>query len=330
MSGVVALAGCLSCLFALRRVRARLPVDRAHSALWATFALGALATTIVFAYAPLLSIPLQGQLGAWARGLGDAFLLAAVPEETAKFLVVTAFATAWGCVRDRRTGVAHGLAASLGFAVVEMTVFATRCGPGAVALRVLTTLPCHASVGVLMGWLVGESVAAGSVRPVRFVLALAVPILLHGAYDFPLMVLARAGAGASPGTAAFPVLVAFGTVVLVGLTVVALRVYRSVFPHESASGSAQDLALRFIEFAFRRGAVAWALIPLGGTMASAGGWIVGSLLFARVPSVDALPSARPVVTGLYAVGAALICFGLAFGFRGIRARTAAALAAASA
>jgi protease prsW family protein len=321
VSGLVALAGCLSCLYLLRRVRARLGDEPVHAAIWATFALGALSTAIVFAYAPLLAIPLEGPLGPWARGLGDAFLLAAVPEETAKFLVVTAFATAWGCVRGRRSGVAHGLAASLGFAVVEMTVFATRCGPGAVALRVLTTLPCHASVGVLMGWLVGESVSAGSVRPVRFGLALALPVALHGTYDFPLMVLARAGGAASPGTPAFPLLVALGTVVLVGLNVVAIRVYRSVFPHVSRDG-VQERAVRALEFAFRRGAVAWALIPLGGAMASVGGWVVGSLLFVRAPSVDAMPAARPVVTALYAVGAALICFGLAFGFRGIRARAA--------
>jgi hypothetical protein len=326
VSGVVALAGCLSCLAVLRRARARLGAESAHASVWATFALGAASTAIVFAYAPLLAIPLEGTHGPWARGLGEAFLLAAIPEETAKFLVVTAFATAWGCARDRRTGVAHGLAASLGFAVVEMTVFATRCGPGAVALRVLTTLPCHASVGVLMGWLVGESVASGSVRPGRFALALAVPIALHGAYDFPLMVLARAGGGAAPGTFAFPVLVALGTVVLVGLNVVAIRVYRSEFPQVSRGG-APEYAARLLELAFRRGAIAWALIPLGGTMASVGGWIVGSLLFARAPAVDALPAARPVVTALYAVGAALICFGLAFGFRGIRARESAAVPA---
>ena len=319
MSGLVALLGCLPCLVLLRRVRARLGVDPAHAAVWATFALGALSTAIVFAYAPLLAIPLEGPMGPWARGLGDAFLLAAIPEETAKFLVVTAFATAWGCVRDRRTGIVHGLAASLGFAVVEMTVFATRCAPHAVALRVLTTLPCHASVGMIMGYLVGESVAAGSVRPVRLLLALAVPMAVHGAYDFPLMVLSRAGSAASPGSAAFPVLVALGTIVLVGLNVVAIRVYRSVFPHV-ARGGPLERAARLLEFAFRRGAIAWALIPLGGAMASVGGWIVGSLLFSRAPAVDAMPAARPVVTALYAAGAALICFGLAFGFRGIRAR----------
>lgn len=318
MSGLVALLGCLPCLVLIRRVRARLGADAAHAAVWATFALGALSTAIVFAYAPLLAIPLEGPMSAWRRGLGDAFLLAAIPEEAAKFLVVTAFATAWGCVRDRRTGIVHGIAASLGFAVVEMTVFATRCGPGAVALRVLTTLPCHASVGVMMGYLVGESVAAGSVRPFRLFLALAVPVAVHGAYDFPLMVLARAGELASPGTAMFPALVALGTVVLVGLNVVAIRIYRGAFPHV-ARGGAQERAVRLLEFAFRRGAVAWALVPLGGAMASVGGWIVGSLLFARGPEVDALPAARPIVSALYSVGAALICFGLAFGFRGIRA-----------
>jgi RsiW-degrading membrane proteinase PrsW (M82 family) len=321
VSALIALAGCLPCLLLLARLRARLDADSLRSAVWATCGLGALSTALVFAYAPLLTMAIGEPATFWTRGLVEAYFLAAVPEEAAKFLVLTAFAAAFGFIRDRRTGVAHGLAAAFGFASVEMLLFATRCGPGAVALRVLTTLPCHAAVGVLMGWLVGDSVAGGAVRPGRFALALTLPVVLHGAYDFPLMVLAHAAVQSGRGAVPLPALVAVGTAVLLGITAAARRVYRSVFPPRDG-GEVHDRVLRLAEFAVRRGAVAWALIPLGGTMASVGGWLVGSLLFARPHATAAVTSARPVVTFLYALGGALICFGLAAGFRGIRAKQA--------
>lgn len=299
--------------------RRRLGSDSAGRNLSWSFLLGALSTAIVLAAAPLLAPP--GVIGssAYARGLFQALVSAAIPEELVKLLVL-AVAVATGCVRDRRSGLAHGLAAALGFAAVEMMLFAGVTGLPATALRAVTTLPCHAFLGCLMGRLMADAFCGERVRLRRAALAFLAPVLIHGAYDFPLMVLANEDSPARPGTWSFAFLAILSTSMLVGSALVAARLHRDAFRPRLRSVAARPLRLRHGMTARRAGLVAWALIPIGVLLASVGGAIVGSLLFVDLSSVPSIPNAGTATTVLWTGGGALVCFGLAVGIRGLRTR----------
>lgn len=327
MRELIALAACLPCLFVVWRIQSRFGSRSSRQALWVTFALGAVSTSLVLALAPHLARPLGASMPAYVRDLGQAFLLAALPEETVKFLVVIGFALARGHLRDARTGVAHGLAASLGFASVEMILFARDGGVEAAVVRTVTTAPCHAFLGTVMGFLVGRAVARHGIARHGVALrsvapGLAVPMFVHGAYDLPLMSLDHAGPGAAASNAWAQVgLTLIGATVLVVGCVVGHRIFRSVFPRAVevvAPLSLRDLAAR----ALGSRTAATSMIPVGGALASAGAWIVGSLLFVEFRGLESVPNAADAISLLHAVGLSLVCFGLALGFRGIRLRHA--------
>ncbi len=323
MNAILALAAGLPSLMVVRHVRARLEPDRAAQSIWSTFLLGALSTGIVLALAPLLSRPLVPSASPYLAGFVQATFAAALPEESVKLLVV-GLAVVWGRAHDRRSGLAHGLAASLGFAAVEMVLFASLQGFGTTALRTVTTLPCHAFLGCVMGSLLAGAGRRPGAR--RVCAAFLVPVVLHVAYDFPLMVLGMDGTPAAPGTWAFATLTVLGSATLVLGAVAAWSLYRDVFPRvaptvaPTTAPSATGL---------RRGLAARVLIPVGVLLASAGSFLVASLVVAGLPAADLSPIAGRATTALWALGAALVCFGVAFGMRGLRARRARALPEAS-
>jgi hypothetical protein len=319
------LAASLPCLLLTQHAQSRLAsaTGRGRS-VWATFLLGAVSTGIVLAVAPALGAGALLPASVYGLGLEAALLRAAIPEEAAKFLVLAGFAAAWGHVRDVRSGVAHGLAASLGFASVEMVLFAAQGGMESAVLRTFTAVPCHALLGVLMGWYAGRAAAARAMRKRYVAAALGVPVLVHCGYDFPLMVLARANRDGVPiGTLEVLALATVGTGTLVVGALAAFRVYRASFPRVSNARSVR-WSFAYAAHALGSGVVAWFLIPVGGVVASTGAWIVGSLLFVEMPGLESVPNARAAVAALYAVGASLMCFGLAFAFRGIWTRHASA------
>jgi hypothetical protein len=313
-------AASLPCVAIVRHVRSRLAHDRSAASLPWTFLFGAMSTVVVLALAPLLSRPLEPDSNAYSGGLFQAFVSASLPEEAVKLLVLS-LAVARGVVRDRRSGLAHGLAASLGFAAVEMALFAGTKGFGATVLRSLTTLPCHGFLGCVMGRLMGDAVAGErGRRSMRAAYAFLVPVALHTAYDYPLMVLAHPDTPAHPGTWAFALLTTAAMSLLVLGAVVGMRLYREVFAHRLRSVAARPLRPRYGVEVRHAGLVAWSLIPFGGLLASVGGWLVGGILFVEAPTAEIAPNFGRAATALCAFGGALVCFGLAVGVRGLRAR----------
>jgi hypothetical protein len=317
VNALVVLFASLPSMAVVRHVRGRLGADPAADSLWWTFVLGGLTTALILAAAPLLAPAFVTTSGAYAAGFSQAMVSAAIPEEVVKFIVI-GLAVARGAVRDRRTGLAHGLAASMGFAAVEMVVFAGFKGMGAVVVRTLTTLPCHAFLGCLMGSLVGDAVLARRFQAVRAAAALVVAVTLHGAYDFPLMVLGRPDAP-PPGTWAFALLTASATTTLILGTLLAARLYGKAFAPRLRNVAARPTPARGRMRAHHAGIVAWSLIPLGVLLASVGGWIVGGLLSVDISAASA-PNVERAATLLWAVGASLLGVGFAFGIHGLRAR----------
>ena len=85
--------------------------------IWATFGLGVLSTIPVL----LVDWPINHAIktwfhGAYMGGVGDAFLMAAIPEEFFKFMVLYLYAARHEAFDEPMDGIVYGVIASLGFA----------------------------------------------------------------------------------------------------------------------------------------------------------------------------------------------------------------------
>ncbi len=90
-------------------------------------------------------------------GLYFAFLCAAVPEEFFKFLVVTRYSARNPAFDEPMDGVVYGATASLGFATLENIVYVLNGGWTVAVMRALTSVPCHACLGDILGYYVGQA-----------------------------------------------------------------------------------------------------------------------------------------------------------------------------
>jgi protease PrsW len=147
------------------------------------------------------------------------FLEAALVEETAKYLVVVAL---WWTVcrfRGPWEGLVIGATVSLGYATAENVWYGAQQGFTSVADRAVWTPLSHAFDGAVMGLML----VFARRYPVRrihfFIAALALPVLLHGAYDFPIFLVDKPK-WMSPG---------FDTTVQVGLILFNFAVVLSSF-----------------------------------------------------------------------------------------------------
>jgi RsiW-degrading membrane proteinase PrsW (M82 family) len=116
------------------------------------------------------------------------FVIAAVTEETFKFLVLTGYCARHDEFNEPFDGVVYGAAASLGFAVIENLSYVlsqetTQDGFGVAAIRTLTAVPLHALCGGLMGSCIGIGHFAHGRSLGWRVLGLMGAVALHGVYD---------------------------------------------------------------------------------------------------------------------------------------------------
>ena len=151
-----------------------------------TFLLGILIVlpVMIFAFplrlfSPQLNHPLLA-------GLYCALFYAAVPEEFFKFLVVTRYSARNPAFDEPMDGVVYGATASLGFATLENILYVVQGGWIVAVARALTAVPCHACLGAILGYYVGQA-RFKSERKVSPWLGLLVATLLHALYDFPLL-----------------------------------------------------------------------------------------------------------------------------------------------
>ena len=85
-------------------------------------------------------------------------------------------------------GIVYAVFVSLGFAGVENVMYVMDGGMQTALSRSLTAVPAHAIFGVTMGYYLGIAHMYEELKSKYLVKALLVPIVLHGIYDFILMV----------------------------------------------------------------------------------------------------------------------------------------------
>jgi RsiW-degrading membrane proteinase PrsW (M82 family) len=242
--------------------------------LWAGFLAGVAVGVAVIAWELALGwlLPLDN-LPPAADAAGHALLIAALPEEGLKFgatlLVIRRFVYP-GDVPDV---VLAALSVAVGFAVMEDAGYVisaageTIGNGGLVALvRSVSAVPLHVVCGLAMGGLIGSAVwethAAPGPSQWRLAMALLVPVLIHGGYDFLLMLRQR-----EPDAAwtmqLLPLVIAVSTMAAIVLSNTALRAATHTEPYGSPRRAGAAAALGGFLLLIGLGLVAATLVAPG-------------------------------------------------------------------
>ena len=151
--------------------------------------LGALVILPVRGLEWLIAKPLDALNGAGSRpGLYlHIFLIAAILEEAAKYLVLKFITWKHSAFNYCFDGVVYGATVAIGFEIAESLLYLTGGMTQAAFSR--ATVPGHCIFGITMGLLYGEARArehdgdhAGSIR--LQIVSILLPLILHGVYDY--------------------------------------------------------------------------------------------------------------------------------------------------
>jgi len=122
-----------------------------------------------------------------------AFFAAAFLEELFKFCVLFFFCTKFSEFNEPMDGIVYGLTASLGFAFWENLQYIYMPDREiseslqVAWMRAFTAVPSHAFDGVIMGFFIGRHYFRDYKTNTNLILALLIPVTLHGFYDWVLM-----------------------------------------------------------------------------------------------------------------------------------------------
>jgi protease PrsW len=141
---------------------------------------------ILFVERFLMSVmPDMGKIGSAAY---QAFVVAGGTEEVFKYLALYLLIWKSPHFNEQFDGIVYAVFVSLGFATVENIMYVTDGGIHTALVRAITAVPAHAIFGITMGYYFGIARRYPELRKVYIRRALWVPIVLHGIYDFILMV----------------------------------------------------------------------------------------------------------------------------------------------
>ena len=123
-----------------------------------------------------------------AEAAYHAFVVAGSTEELFKFLAL--YLLVWNSpnFNEKFDGIVYAVFVSLGFAGVENVLYVMDGGMQTALTRAITAVPAHAIFGITMGYYLGIAHMYRELKGKYLTRALLVPILLHGIYDFILMV----------------------------------------------------------------------------------------------------------------------------------------------
>jgi len=117
----------------------------------------------------------------------QAFIVAGLTEEAFKLLAVMMVFWRSRAFNERFDGIVYAVFVSLGFAAVENILYVSQGGTSVGVMRAFTSVPGHAAFGVIMGYYLGRARLEQKLRPSRLLLALLMPVLFHGTYNFLLL-----------------------------------------------------------------------------------------------------------------------------------------------
>ncbi len=147
---------------------------------------GCVLTIPIVYFEGILSV--YGQdFGGLAQTAWNALVVAAFTEELFKFAALYLLIWRNRHFNEKFDGIVYACFISLGFAGIENILYVFDGGISVGITRAFTAIPAHALFGVMMGYQFGLARFYPKERFWRLCLALMIPILLHGIYDFILM-----------------------------------------------------------------------------------------------------------------------------------------------
>jgi RsiW-degrading membrane proteinase PrsW (M82 family) len=156
-----------------------------------------IAITLIITY-PISDIELNSGV---MKSFFDAFFKAGIPEELSKWLIFYWLIRKAKDFDQYYDGILYAIFISMGFALVENIMYVFQNGMGTAIARSIISVPGHMLFAVPMGYYLSLSrFETGSSARFHVFLSLAIPILLHGTFDFILMYSGAKGA-VNPGLA---------------------------------------------------------------------------------------------------------------------------------
>ena len=124
----------------------------------------------------------------------ESFFQAAFLEESFKYLVFLFFVSKFNAFDEPMDSIVYGVCISLGFSLMETLDWAgyiyTQDGPSEALMeakaRAWSSNTMHAGTGILMGILLSNAFFQKGYNFIKLSLALFIPILLHGFYNFSI------------------------------------------------------------------------------------------------------------------------------------------------
>lgn len=241
--------------------------------IWTAFLLGAASISLLgLARAPFVSLLAVGDSPTLALALRAIFGVAA-PEEIVKVLVIIAVSWRRRRFADPMETVVYGAAAGLGFAAYENLAYLVQhpeMWRSLAVLRSVLTVPFHGALGIVAGAYLaiaryGTALGAHRLHRDRArvsagICVLLVPLVLHSAFDVPLLILQQ-----SPELEGFTRLTLECTSMLIGFGTIAfaMRLVRRVGRHHAPRTALSRERLSRL----RR---MWAVLVVGGGAGFAG------------------------------------------------------------
>lgn len=156
--------------------------------LWTTFALGC-ASVVPAVVAGVIVEPALQTAGAVSIAAVQAFVIAALCEESSKLAVLLGYSFRRSEFDEPMDGIVYGATVSLGFAALENVLYVLDGGFAIAVMRAVLSVPGHATYGAVMGYYVGRARFDRANRARLIGLGLLAAVMLHGFYNFPLMLM---------------------------------------------------------------------------------------------------------------------------------------------
>jgi RsiW-degrading membrane proteinase PrsW (M82 family) len=147
---------------------------------------GVLITIPIIIFERTFSLLAENLTGLYSAAY-DSFIVAALTEESLKFLAVYLLIWRSREFNERFDGIVYAVFVSLGFAAVENVLYVFDSGMQTGILRALTAVPAHALFGITMGFYLGLARFIPDQRKKLLFKAFLYPIIIHGIYDFLIL-----------------------------------------------------------------------------------------------------------------------------------------------
>jgi RsiW-degrading membrane proteinase PrsW (M82 family)/ribosomal protein S18 acetylase RimI-like enzyme len=114
----------------------------------------------------------------------NAFIAVALTEELGKFMVLRFYAYPRKSFDEPLDGIVYGVMIGMGFATLENILYVQKYGIETGFLRMILSVPAHATFGVLMGYQTGKAKFDSFNKNRLLSLGLVWAVLFHGLFDF--------------------------------------------------------------------------------------------------------------------------------------------------